>query len=151
MEKFPGKGGWTYAAIPGIKAKKTNPFGWMQVKGLIDDHPINNYHLMPMGNGRLFLPVKSAIRKKINKKEGEWIHVILYPDHDPLPIPGEFAECLQDEPSARKFFETLSDSEKKFYVQWIYDAKKEETRVRRIAKAIKRLAMGLKMYERSVD
>jgi hypothetical protein len=59
---------------------------------------------MPMGNGKLFLPVKASIRKKIKKQEGDWIKVILFPDNDPLPVPSELQECLIDEPKAEKVF-----------------------------------------------
>ena len=61
---------------------KSKPFGWVKVKGTIDGVPFNKYHLMPMGNGKLFLPVKSEIRKKIKKVAGDSVHVILYPDHE---------------------------------------------------------------------
>jgi hypothetical protein len=81
LEKFPGKGGWTFAQIPGIPQNKKAHFGWVKVKGTIDGFEIKHDHLMPMGNGMLFLPVKSGIRKKINKKEGDWVHVVLYPDN----------------------------------------------------------------------
>lgn len=40
-----------------------------------------------MGNGKLFLPVKAEIRKKIKKAEGDKVHVILYPDNEPLEVP----------------------------------------------------------------
>ena len=68
LEKFSGKGGWTYAAIPEIKPDKHAYFGWVRVRGSIDGYEIRAYHLMPMGNGKLFLPVKADIRKKIGKK-----------------------------------------------------------------------------------
>jgi len=55
LEKFPGKGGWTYAAIHGIPQDKKAPFGWVRVKGTIDGYVFRHYHLMPMGNGKLFL------------------------------------------------------------------------------------------------
>ena len=102
---------------------------------------------MPMGNGKLFLPVKAEIRKKIKKEEGDKVHIILYPDTEPLEVPEEMLLCLQDEPTALKFFKSLSESERKFYIQWIYSAKKEETKVERLAKTIDRLMKGLKMYE----
>lgn len=54
LEKFPGKGGWTYAVIPEILQNKHSPFGWVKVKGRIDHFEIKNYKLMPMGNGSLF-------------------------------------------------------------------------------------------------
>ncbi len=78
LEKYPGKGGWTYAAIPEVKPNKEKPFGWVKVSGTIDGYEIKDYHLMPMGNGDLFLPVKASIRKKINKHMGDFVHVVLY-------------------------------------------------------------------------
>ncbi len=64
LQKYPGKGGWTYAAIPEVLQDKHAWFGWVRVKGFIDHHELKNYRLMPMGNGSLFLPVKAEIRKK---------------------------------------------------------------------------------------
>lgn len=65
LKKFPGKGGWTYIEIPEVKQNRSNPFGWVKVKGLIDNYELKQYKLMPTGNGKLFLPVKATIRKKI--------------------------------------------------------------------------------------
>lgn len=135
--------------IPKVLQNKNNPFGWVKVKGSIDDYAINKYHLMPMGNGKLFLPVKAEIRKKIKKQEGDTVHVILYHDDEPLEIPEEFTMCLEDEPRANNFFLSLSDSEKKFYLEWIYGAKKTETKIERMAKAINRLARHLKIYDKA--
>lgn len=64
LEKYPGKGGWTYTVIPEIPADKKQRFGWVKVKGFIDDYQIKSYKLMPLGDGRLFLPVRAEIRKK---------------------------------------------------------------------------------------
>jgi hypothetical protein len=146
LEKYPGKGGWTYAQIPEIPSDKRAHFGWVKVRGTIDGFEISKYHLMPMGNGNLFLPVRAEIRKKIKKQAGDTVHVILYEDKEPLDVPEELLLCLQDEPMAFEFFEKLSESEKKYYIQWIYSAKKEETKINRMAKAINRLQRGLKMY-----
>lgn len=151
LEKFHGKGGWTYARIPEIPQDKKAHFGWVKVRGTIDGYEIRKYHLMPMGNGKLFLPVKAEIRKKIKKEEGDKVHVILYPDNEPLEVPDEMLICLQDEPAALKFFNSLSESEKKFYIQWVYSGKKEETKVDRLAKTIDRLLRGFKMYDKVSD
>jgi len=151
LEKFHGKGGWTFVQIPEILQNKNNAFGWVKVKGAIDDYEIKKYHLMPMGNGKLFLPVKAEIRKKIKKHEGDIVHVILYQDNEKLEIPAEFEECLQDEPSAKNFFYSISESEQKFYVEWIYAAKKETTKIGRMAKAINRLARHLKLYDKDYE
>lgn len=150
LEKFHGKGGWTFARIPDISQDKKAPFGWVKVRGTIDDYEIRKYHLMPMGNGNLFLPVKAEIRKKIKKHEGDYIHVILYPDNEPLEVPEEMLLCLKDEPAALKFFTSLSESEQKFYIEWIYSAKKSETKISRLAQAINRLMRGLKLYDKAI-
>ncbi len=147
LEKYPGKGGWTYVRIPKLAIKKKAPFNMVKVRGSIDGFEINKYHLMPMGDGRLFLPVRAEIRKKIGKQEGDRVEVILYPDTEPLEVPEEMLICLRDEPLAYRFFQKLSESEQKYYVQWIYSAKKEETKVNRMAKCIERLSLGKKMYE----
>lgn len=146
LEKFEGKGGWTFARIPEVKPDKDSRFGWRKVRGTIDGFEISHYHLMPMGDGNLFLPVRAEIRKKIRKEVGQYVHVILFPETEPFHIPDEFLICLIDAPKAKHFFETLSESEKKYYVQWIYSAKREETRVARITKTIDRLENNLKMY-----
>lgn len=148
LEKFPGKGGWTFVKIPGINQNRKNPFGWVKVKGSIDGYEISKYHLMPMGNGLLFLPVRSEIRKRIKKEEGDEVRVILFPDNEPLEAPEEMLLCLKEEPKALSFFNSLSESEKNFYIKWIYSAKKEETKIDRLAKAVNRLGQKLKFHEK---
>lgn len=143
LEKYPGKGGWTYAVISEIPPDKRARFGWVKVKGFIDDFELKGYHLMPMANGKLFLPVRAEIRKKIKKQEGDWVKVVLFQDTDPLFIPDEFLQCLRDEPAAYNTFHSYSESSKKYYVDWIYSSKKIETRIERMAQAIDRLARGL--------
>ncbi len=89
LDKFPGKGGWTYTLIPEIAPDPYAPFGWVKVKGTIDGVPIGNYHLMPFykGSQQLFLSVKADIRKKIKKEAGDTVRVVLYLDYEPLELP----------------------------------------------------------------
>lgn len=139
LEKFPGKGGWTYARIPEILQDKHAPFGWVRVKGSIDGVEIKSYHLMPMGNGSLFLPVKAEIRKKIRKKAGDEIRVILYADRDPVEIPAELHQCLLDAPKAHDRFMKWTQGKQKGRIDWIYGAKSEQTRADRIWKLLEEL------------
>jgi uncharacterized protein YdeI (YjbR/CyaY-like superfamily) len=119
----------------------------VKVKVTIDGFEIKKYHLMSMGNGCLFLPVKSETRKAIKKEAGDRVRIILYPDNEPLEVPEEMLLCLQDEPTALKFFNSLSESERRFYINWIYSAKKDETKVSRLAKSIDRLLRKEKFYK----
>ena len=140
LQKFPGKGGWTYAEIPEILQNKENPFGWVKVRGSIDDFELKHVKLMPMGNGKLFLPVKAAIRKKIKKQEGDTVHVILFEDELPLEIPSELMECFEHEPKeALQNFQALTEGQQKTYLDWIYEAKTDETKVSRIAQMMDEL------------
>ena len=147
LEKYPGKGGWTYAAIPEVLQDKKAPFGWVKVKGTIDNFEIKNYKLMPMGNGRLFLPVKADIRKKIGKKEGDWVEVVLYADNTPTEIPEEFLDCLVEDKIAHKTFLTYTDGQQKEFIDWIYSAKTDETKVERIAQTLDKLLTQKKLRD----
>lgn len=147
LEKFPGKCGWTYTVIPEILPDKNAPFSWVKVRGSIDGFEIKKYHLMPSGKGELILAVKAEIRKKIKKQAGDYVHVILYLDNEPLEIPEELLLCLQDDPEAKCFFDSLNEDEQNNYVKWIYSAKTEQTKVDRIAKALVRLCKKQKFAE----
>ncbi len=137
LQKFPGKGGWTYAKIPEITQNKNNPFGWVKVKGSIDSYLLKQYKLMPMGNGKLFLPVKAEIRKKIKKQAGDYVHIVLYADNSTLEIPSEILACFKNEPKqVLQNFTSFTEGEQKMYLDWIYKAKTEETKANRIAKML---------------
>jgi hypothetical protein len=56
----------------------------LKVKGKIDDYEYSNVHLMPLGNGNIFIAVKSGIKKKIKKQAGDTLHINLYEDKTPL-------------------------------------------------------------------
>ncbi len=148
LEKYPGKGGWTYAAIPEVLQSKHSPFGWVKVKGYIDDYEIKNYKLMPMSNGRLFLPIKADIRKKIGKKDGDWVIVVLYADNTPIEIPEEFLDYLKEDSIAHKSFMTYTDGQQKEFIDWIYSAKTDDTKVVRIAETLNKLVKREKLRDK---
>ena len=149
LMKFPGKGGWTYAEIPEVLQNKNNPFGWVKVKGTIDSYELRQHKLMPMGNGKLFLPVKSEIRKKICKTAGDYVKVVLFSDDSSPEIPTEILECFDHEPGeVLTNFQRLSEGDQKSYLDWIYDARSDDTKARRILKMMNRLARNLSLYDK---
>lgn len=149
LEKFPGKGGWTYARIPEVLQNKNNPFGWVQVKGSIDAYELYHYKLMPMGNGQLFLPVKAAIRKKIKKEAGDYVAIILYADESRLEIPEDIIACFKNEPEKLYHnFLNFTEGEQKAYLDWIAEAKSEETKVNRIVMMLERLHHNLRLHDK---
>jgi hypothetical protein len=147
IEKFEGKGGWTYVQIPEIFEGKKPPFGSVRVRGFVDSVEIKQYTLMPMGNGKLFFPLKTTLRKTLRKGEGDFVHIQFFKDDSTVETPDELMVCLLDSPQALLFYEKLSDSNKKYYIDWIYESKRLETKVNRIAKTIERLENRLKLYD----
>lgn len=148
LEKFPGKGGWTYACIRDIRHEKKNHFGWKKVRGFIDDYEIKESHLMPMGKGKLFLPVKAEIRKKINKQAGDSVNILLFIADNAVPITDEdFMLCLKEDPEALTNFNSFPDIEQKRYQEWIAAVKSEEMKVDRMARAINRIIEGKYLWQ----
>lgn len=148
LEKFPGKGGWTYAPLPTITSTQKNPFGWVKVRGSIDDYEIKQYKLMPMGDKRLFLPVKAAIRKKIKKEAGDWVKVVLFLDESELEIPTEIMTCFAlESPKLLATFLSFTEGERKAYIDWIYSAKTDDTKVNRILEMMRKLEKGLRLMD----
>jgi hypothetical protein len=139
LNKFPGKGGWTFATILEINKDNHAYFGLVKVKGSIDDFEINNYYLMSMGNGTMFLPVKAEIRKKIGKNEGDLVHIILYSEQLPQVNDEDFITCLKDETNAYQKFMKMSENEQEAIIYWIYSAKNDEIKVVRIAQTLDKL------------
>jgi len=61
---------------------------------------------------------------------------------EPLPMPAEFAAALERPAVASAQFDAFSPRQRREYIEWISDAKREETRTRRIAQAVGQLAAG---------
>ncbi|MGD8191084.1 YdeI/OmpD-associated family protein [Brevibacillus ginsengisoli] len=61
-----------------------------------------------------------------------------------IEVPEELAVAFGTSEAAQVFFESLSYTNKKEYVRWITEAKREETRKNRILKTIEKLEQGLK-------
>jgi hypothetical protein len=59
-----------------------------------------------------------------------------------VAVPADFAAALDAEPSARRTFDGLSNSNKSWHTYQITTAKTDETRQRRIAKSIDALKAG---------
>lgn len=141
LKKFPGKGGWTYAEIPEIAQNKNSPFGWVRISGTIDGFELKQYKLMPMGNGQLFLPVRSEIRKKIKKEDGDYVHIDISIDEVPEELTEELLECFANEDEVLLHrFKLKSLFEQRAIIQNIYDSKTEEEKAIRIAKLFNSLS-----------
>jgi hypothetical protein len=139
LQKYPGKGGWTYVELPGLKSRSIMPFGWVIVSGSVDGYPLSNYKLWPMKNGNLFMPVKAAIRKKIAKEEGDTVHVVLRLDDGAPELPDDVLSGLQDEATAYRRFREQDPAAQREQLEWIAGAGNSKERGKRITSIISRV------------
>ena len=73
--------------------------------------------------------VKSPVRSKTKKRP-------------PLKIPEYFSAALKKKPKARATFENFSPTNQREYVQWVGEAKRDQTREQRLKTSILWLAEG---------
>ena len=64
------------------------------------------------------------------------------PPRKPLPTPADLAAALKKNTKARTTFEAFSPSHRREYVEWITEAKTEETRRKRLDMAVEWMAEG---------
>jgi Bacteriocin-protection, YdeI or OmpD-Associated/Domain of unknown function (DUF1905) len=96
--------------------------------------------------GRFMLPVSADVRAQAHVAGGDEVDVVLELDTEPrvIAVPPDFAAALDGVPAAKSFFDGLSYSNKQRFVLSIEGAKTDETRQRRIAKAVDDLGQGRK-------
>jgi hypothetical protein len=91
--------------------------------------------------GQYMLPLSAEHRQGAGVAAGDEIEVDVELDTEPreVEIPPDFAEALSADAEAKRAFEKLSYTHKREHVLAIEQAKKAETRQRRIEKAIQML------------
>lgn len=114
-----------------------------RVKALIEGVPYRGI-LTRMGGPSHILVILKSIREQVGKSFGDQVKVTVEADVEPrvLEIPKDLMKELKKDGEAKAFFERLSYTHKREYVMWINEAKKDETRQRRIAKTIEMLKKG---------
>jgi Domain of unknown function (DUF1905)/Bacteriocin-protection, YdeI or OmpD-Associated len=108
---------------------------------------INGYtyrsSIAPM-SGTFMLGISAEVREQAGVAAGDRVDVELELDTAPREVttPADLAKAFKKEPAAKRAFEDLSYSRKRWYVEGIEGAKKPETRQRRVEKAIDDLRKG---------
>jgi uncharacterized protein YdeI (YjbR/CyaY-like superfamily) len=78
------------------------------------------------------------------KADGRWDAAYDSPGN--ITVPDDLAKAFRKNPKARKFFETLNSTNRYAVLYRVHDAKKPETRARRIDQFIEMLNEGRKPY-----
>jgi uncharacterized protein YdeI (YjbR/CyaY-like superfamily) len=66
----------------------------------------------------------------------------------PIPVPASFRAALATNARASAAFEALPPGCRREYLEWIVEARREETRARRIAATVAQLAEGKRLHEK---
>jgi hypothetical protein len=143
------KTGWSYIIVPPDIVAQLKP-GFkksFRVKGRLDNHPISQLALLPIGKGVFMMPLNAGLRKAIRKNKGAMLALRIEEDKKPLKISAELLECLRDAPKAEKKFNELPRSHQMYYSKWVESAKTIQTRAKRIGMAIAALERNLKFNE----
>ncbi len=138
---FPG----TYAGFPFDVRQEFGTGGPVRVKCWIDG--LEKFgSLVPIGNGEHAIHIRKELLAKIGKGDGDTVSMVVVPDLSPrvLEVPDDFQWLLDDEPELREKFDKLSFSYKEAIVNHISQAKRPETRVKRINDFIRRIRIGFK-------
>ncbi|HEX8326270.1 MAG TPA: YdeI/OmpD-associated family protein [Hymenobacter sp.] len=146
LTRFPGKGGWTYAAVGELPFQVKTHFGTLAVSGQVDDVVLEGAQLMPMGQGRRFLPVNAALRKQLGKQAGDVVHLRLYAVElaPALTVSmADLVDCLAEMPPALAAFQRLGPAAQQQWLTWVELAETDEGKTARVEQAIERLAQGV--------
>jgi hypothetical protein len=137
-----GDGGGAFVIVP-FDVEKT--FGKKRVKinAIIDGESYRGT-LVRMGTPQHMLLVLKEIREKIGKSIGDEVSVTLEEDlaERIVEVPADIQKALETEPAAQAYFSRLSYTHQREYVQWVTDAKREQTRLGRIKRMIEMLVQG---------
>lgn len=112
------------------------------VKVRIKDHTYRS--TIAVYGGRYYLPINRDVKEATGVAAGDRIGVTIERDAEErkVDVPSDLKKALRRDNEARGNFEDLSYSHQKEYVDWINEAKRDETRARRIEKAVEMLRAG---------
>jgi hypothetical protein len=103
------------------------------VKGTINGFPFRS-SLMNMGDGHM-MAVNAQLRAGANCKGGDTVDVVMELDEDErkVEVPAYLKKIINSDAKAKEFWPRLSYTHQKEWVRAVEDAKKPETREKRIA------------------
>lgn len=130
----------TYVAVPPDVKVALGLKGRPKVHAVIAGRPYRG-SLMPTGDGTLCLGVLKAIQQAEGLKRGDTVTVELELDTAPRVVepPSDLAAALRRDKAAAVAWQRLSYTNKREIARSLEEAKKPETRGRRLASALEKL------------
>ena len=129
-----------YIEFPYDVEKEFGKKGQVKVKAWFDGY-LYRGSLVKMGLPCHWIGLNQEVRKIIHKNPGDTVHVVIEEDNEirTVDVPKEMSDAIHKFPKAKARFEKFSYSHKKEYVAYYLDAKKEETRIKRLQKILDKL------------
>jgi hypothetical protein len=123
--------------------------GRVAVKAIFDDQVLYRGSLVKMGTPCHIIGITKEIRQKLGKSIGDSISVVIEQDLEirEVLVPADVKALLDENPRAKKFYESLSYTDRKEYIRWIESAKQADTRERRLGIFIGKLKEKKKFIE----
>src|SRR5437762_7803478 len=140
LSATPRGGGGTLVPIPRQVAANLGLNGMPKVQAVIAGQPYRG-SLMPMGDGTYCLGVLKSIQEAAGVKQGDTVTVELELDQAPrvVALPADLAKAIARDKKASAAWDKLSFTDKKEMARGLEEAKRTETRERRLAAAIAQL------------
>jgi len=140
LTSTPRGGGGTLVPIPREVATELGLKGMPKIQAVIAGTPYRG-SLMPMGDGTYCLGVLKSIQEAAGVGLGDTIEVLLELDTAPRTVepPADLAAVLALDKKAAAAWAKLSFTNKTEIARSLEEAKKPETRRRRLAAALERL------------
>jgi hypothetical protein len=94
--------------------------------------------------GEFLVGLNKEVRSGAGVAAGDTVTLELSLDTEPrtVEVPPALADALAADPEARAIYDGLAFTHRKEYARWITEAKREETRARRVTQALKMLHTG---------
>jgi hypothetical protein len=130
----PRGGGGCFVPVPDDVAARLGLKGFPKIQAVIAGTPYRG-SLMPMGDGTYCLGVLKSIQDAAGVGFGDTITVELALDMAPRTVeaPPDLAKALMNDKKAAAAWEALSYTNKKEHARGLEEAKRPETRERRLA------------------
>lgn len=142
-----GEGGGAWVDVP-VDLKETYGKGnLVPIVATFNDAEQYQGQLAMMGGEWPMLLVRSDVRARLGVAVGDRVRVRIELDSAPriVSLPGDVAALVDANPTAAATWAGLSPGNRREYARWIEDAKRLETRQRRVAETVRKLAAGEKL------
>jgi bifunctional DNA-binding transcriptional regulator/antitoxin component of YhaV-PrlF toxin-antitoxin module len=119
------------------------------IRGTVNGAPFRSTVAIYDGVG--YLGVTKALREAAGAEIGDEVDIDVDLDDAPreVDVPPELAAILERDRKAARAFEKLSYTHRREYARWIAEAKRAETKQRRVAKAAEMLRKGIRTPDAS--